>query len=254
MKTQKWLKMVPSFLGVCAFTGIQHCDVAVFKPCVFFSHPSPWVLLNGVFKYLHSGEQYWKDDHFHRIHADSRINRRKKSAFSNRNGYVGLGTWGHSFLRVQRTHCLPQSLTEGDHDFQDKVRLLRKHKQSSARSYGHGVACERVFQWWQAKRAARERASKRRRKMIILAIFLASSSYGKYGKPKKSLEDVEKKKKKVNQKKIKKKKKKKKKNSLTEKHRSWNFDSLSFPATLTLLSFRVWLSLLQMEGLFAGYG
>lgn len=121
-----------------------------------------------------------------------RINRRKKSAFSNRNGYVGPGTWGHPFLRVQRTHCLPQSLTEGDHDFQDKVRLLRKHKQSSARSYGHGVACERVFQWWQAKRAARERASKRRRKMIILAIFLASSSYGKYVK--KSLEDVKKKK------------------------------------------------------------
>ena len=146
---------------------------------------------------------------------DGRINRRKKSAFSNRNGYVGPGTWGHPFLRVQRTHCLPQSLTEGDHDFQDKVRLLRKHKQSSARSYGHGVACERVFQWWQAKRAARERASKRRRKMIILAIFLASSSYGKYVK--KSLEDV-------------------KKKSLTEKHRSWNFDSLSFPATLTLHS------------------
>ena len=166
---------------------------------------------------------------------DGRINRRKKSAFSNRNGYVGPGTWGHPFLRVQRTHCLPQSLTEGDHDFQDKVRLLRKHKQSSARSYDHGVACGRVFQWWQAKRAARERASKRRRKMIILAIFLASSSHRKYVK--KSLEDV-----------------KKKKNSLTEKHRSWNFDSLSFPATLTLLSFRVWLSLLQMEGLFEGYG
>ena len=123
---------------------------------------------------------------------DGRINRRKKSAFSNRNGYVGPGTWGHPFLRVQRTHCLPQSLTEGDHDFQDKVRLLRKHKQSSARSYGHGVACERVFQWWQAKRAARERASKRRRKMIILAIFLASSSHGKYVK--KSLEDAKKKK------------------------------------------------------------
>lgn len=123
---------------------------------------------------------------------DGRINRRKKSAFSNRNGYVGPGTWGHPFLRVQRTHCLPQSLTEGDHDFQDKVRLLRKHKQSSARSYGHGVACERVFN--DDKRSEpRENARKTsgRRKMIILVIFLASSSYGKYVK--KSLEDVKKK-------------------------------------------------------------
>ena len=64
-------------MGACAFTGIQHYDVIVFKNCF---HPTTRVQQNGFFKNLYSEERFRKDsffgDRFYQIRVDGRPNRR----------------------------------------------------------------------------------------------------------------------------------------------------------------------------------
>ena len=68
-----WKRCVPSLMGACAFTGIQHYDVIVFKNCF---HPTTRVQQNGFFKNLYSEERFWKDsffgDRFYQIRVDGR--------------------------------------------------------------------------------------------------------------------------------------------------------------------------------------
>ena len=63
-----WLKTIPSLIGACAFLGIWHRDVIVFKKLRFHERGliSGWAVgnraqQNSVSKNPHSWERFWKD-------------------------------------------------------------------------------------------------------------------------------------------------------------------------------------------------
>jgi len=80
---------VPSWMGACAFTNVQHRGVIVFKNLRF--HPSTQEQQNGVFKNLLSIEFLKRcvfGDRFLRIPVDGTPIRNKIYPFSNKKGYV----------------------------------------------------------------------------------------------------------------------------------------------------------------------